>query len=42
MSRAFINDKDDWRYCIEKQEKCMFAGEDGKCALEKCKYDDDK
>ena len=40
MSRAFVSENDGWCYCLEMHETCMFADENGKCILEKCKYSD--
>ena len=36
MSRAFVTENDDWKFCIQKKDTCMFADETGKCVLKIC------
>ncbi len=41
MSRAFVSENDDWRFCLEKKPTCMFADENGKCVLDQCAKEDE-
>ena len=42
MSRAFVKETDGWFYCIKKRKDCMFANQNRRCLLLKCKYENTK
>jgi hypothetical protein len=42
MSRAFVSENDGWHFCTAWREDCMFADENGKCILDKCRNHPEK
>jgi hypothetical protein len=37
VNQAFVKENDGWQYCEKKRELCLFADENGRCVLEKCR-----
>lgn len=38
MNRAFVKEGDGWQMCHKKNESCLYADENGRCVLEKCRF----
>ncbi|MDL2252626.1 hypothetical protein LJC49_00940 [Ruminococcaceae bacterium OttesenSCG-928-I18] len=42
MSKAFVQEGEEWGFCREKREHCLFVREDGSCRRKTCVVDGSK